>query len=112
VARPAHGRPCISFVDPWKPSRQARGVVTYAENQLSWANQVVRAANFAERNGQPSNRPPLDLVPFALFGLHNTWARNAPADRRIVRLSDGNVRLNYAWVERPPTPMKSAVPLP
>lgn len=89
------GRPCISFLDPWKPSRQARGVVTYADNQLSWANQVVRAANFAERNGQPSDRPPLDLVPFALFGLHNTWARNAPADRRIVRLSDGSVRLNY-----------------
>lgn len=89
------GRPCIGFQDPWKPSRQARGVVTYAENQLTWAHQVVRAANFAERNGQEGIRPPLDLVPFALFGLHNAWLRNAPADRRIVRLSQDNVRLNY-----------------
>ncbi|GAN61736.1 hypothetical protein ACI01nite_25960 [Acetobacter cibinongensis] len=89
------GRPCISFLDPWKPSRQARGVVAYAENQLNWANQVVRAANSAVRNNRQANKPPLDLVPFALFGLHNAWARNAPADRRIVRLSEGNVRLNY-----------------
>lgn len=89
------GRPCVSFLDPWKPSRQARGVVVYAENQLAWARRTVRAANFAEHNGQPASRPPLDLVPFALFGLTNAWARNAPVDRRIVRLSEGNVRLNY-----------------
>lgn len=89
------GRPCISFLDPWKPSRQARGVVIYAKNQLDWAHQTVRAANFAERNDQPASRPPLNLTPFALFGLHSAWARNAPLDRRIIRLSESTVRLNY-----------------
>jgi hypothetical protein len=89
------GRRCLSFLDPWKPSRQARGVVIYAKNQLDWAHTTVRAANFAERNDLPANKPSLDLTPFALFGLQNTWVRNAPADRRIIRLSDGTVLLNY-----------------
>ncbi|MGF7163316.1 superfamily II DNA/RNA helicase [Rhodoligotrophos appendicifer] len=89
------GRRCISFVDPWKPSRQARGVVIYAKNQLDWAHTTVRAANFAKRTDQPAHKPPLNLTPFALFGLNNAWARNAPQDRRIIRLSDGTVSLNY-----------------
>jgi hypothetical protein len=89
------GRRCVSFLDPWKPSRQARGVVIYAKNQLDWAHGIVRAASFAERYGQPASKPPLDLAPFALFGLDNAWARNAPLDRRIIRLSDGTVPLNY-----------------
>ncbi len=88
-------RRCVSFLDPWKPSRQARGVVIYSEGELNAANRLVRTAKSAERNGQPVNRPPLDVSPFALFGLHNAWARNAPVDRRLVRLSDGTVRLNY-----------------
>ncbi|MES1973323.1 MAG: DEAD/DEAH box helicase [Pseudomonadota bacterium] len=89
------GRRCISFLDPWKPSRQARGVVIYAKNQLDWAHGTVRAANFAERNDQPANKPQLQLTPFALFGLDSAWARNAPQDRRIIQLSDGTVPLNY-----------------
>jgi hypothetical protein len=89
------GRRCISFLDPWKPSRQARGVVIYASNQLDWANSAVRASNFADRNGQPATKPDLNMTPFALFGLHHAWAPGAPQDRRIVRISDGTVRLNY-----------------
>jgi ATP-dependent RNA helicase HelY len=89
------GRPSISFLDPWKPSRQARGVVIYAENELNAANRNVRKVNFARRNKKKVDQPPLDLVPFALFGLHHNWARNVPADRRIVRLSGDNVRLGY-----------------
>lgn len=89
------GRRCLSFLDPWKPSRQARGVVIYEKNRLDWAHRTVRAANFAERNDRPASKPPLDLVPFALFGLQNAWARNAPLDRRIIRLSDGTVPLKY-----------------
>lgn len=89
------GRRCISFLDPWKPSRQARGVVIYSKNQLDWADGAVRAANFAERNGLPATKPDLDVAPFALFGLHHSWAPGAPHDRRIVPISDGTVRLNY-----------------
>ena len=32
---------------------------------------------------------------FALFGLHHNWARNTPADHRLVRLSNATVRLKY-----------------
>ncbi|AUX79278.1 DEAD/DEAH box helicase [Sinorhizobium fredii] len=89
------GRRCVNFLDPWKPSRQARGVAIYSKNQLDWAHGTVRAAKIAERYGQQINKPPLDLTPFALFGLHSAWARNAPQDRRIIRLSDGTVPLSY-----------------
>ena len=89
------GRRCISLLDSWKPSRQARGVVTYPVGELNAANRLVRTANFAERNDQPVHRPPLDVSPFALFGLHHNWARNTPADHRLVRLSNGTVRLKY-----------------
>lgn len=89
------GRRCVSFLDPWKPSRQARGVVVYPEVELSAANRHVRAANLARRNNQPVVRPPLEVAPFALFGLHHAWTRNVPDDRRLVLLSDSVVRLSY-----------------
>jgi len=89
------GRRCIGFLDPWKPSRQARGVVIYGKSQLDSANAAVRAAKFAARRGLPAVRPSLDLSPFALFGLQHAWAPTSPQDRRIVRLSEETVRLNY-----------------
>ncbi len=89
------GRRCISFLDPWKPSRQARGVVTYPATELTAANKRVWAANAAKRRGQLVDRPPLEVSPFALFGLHHAWTRNAPPDCRLVRLSDSTVSLSY-----------------
>lgn len=89
------GRPCMCFVDPWKPSRQARGVLAYPATQLASANNAVRAANLASSRGEPVSKLPLEVSPFALFGLHNNWAPDAPADRRLVRLSDQMFRLNY-----------------
>ena len=96
------GRPCVSFLDWWKPSRQARGVVIYLAGELNAANQLVRAANFARRHRQPVNRPPLNVSPFALFGLDHAWTRNAPADRRLVRLSDEAVTLSYGTTRAAP----------
>ena len=89
------GRPCVSFQDAWKPSRQARGVIVYPTGELMVANQRVRTANLAKLRGQQVNRPPLQVKPYGLFGLHHAWLRNAPADRRLVRLSDATVNLAY-----------------
>lgn len=100
------GRPCINFLDLWKPSRQARGVVIYEEKQLTRAHQVVRDANSAKRRGRKAHRPDLDVVPFALFGLHNAWDRNAPEDRRLVQLSDGTVQLSYGTIGAAPNSNK------
>lgn len=96
------GRRCVSFLDPWKPSRQARGVVTYPMAELTAANGTVRAVRRAERNGQKPNHPPLNATPFALFGLHHAWLRNAPADRRLVRLSEAQVSLSYGTARAAP----------
>lgn len=89
------GRPCISFIDPWKPSRQARGVLTYPVDELREANEFVRAANFAKLKRQHAVRPPLNVSPFALFGLHHAWSRNVTNDIRLVRISDQKVTLSY-----------------
>ncbi|MEO1211254.1 MAG: DEAD/DEAH box helicase [Cyanobacteria bacterium J06638_20] len=89
------GRNCISFIDPWKPSRQARGVLTYPAEELKAANQCVRAANLAKRNKQRAVRPPLTVSPFALFGLHHAWSVSVANDIRLVRISDHKVTLSY-----------------
>ncbi len=84
------GRRCDDITDPWKPSRQARGVVTYPMSQGQRATQIVRAKVRAQRHA-----PALNVDPYALFGLHNAWMRGAPADYRLVRLSDVPVALAH-----------------
>lgn len=60
------GRECI-FVDPlWKPSRQARGVVIYPEQD------IINATKAAAKN--PS------ALPSAIFGLQHNWL-NQNGDR-------------------------------
>ncbi len=100
------GRRCISFLDSWKPSRQARGVLTYPADELNAANRCVRALG-PQRRGRRGVRTPLHVSPFALFGLHHAWARNTPDDIRLVRLSDQYVRLSYG--ERRATPNANKV---
>jgi ATP-dependent RNA helicase HelY len=91
--RSVTARECVSFLDSWKPSRQARGVVIYPRSQIARIEQVKRQQRLAERAGQRFVKPPLPADPYALFGLHNTWVQNAPADTRIVRLAEEAVEL-------------------
>ncbi len=86
------GRPCEGFHDPWKPSRQARGVVIYPKTQVDAADSIVRRKKRLKKAYQA---PPLCADPFALFGLHHAWVKSAPTDIRLVRLMDAPVVLAH-----------------
>lgn len=86
------GRPCIGFHDPWKPSRQARGVVIYPKAQVDAANVVVRRK---KRLKAAYKAPPLNADAYALFGLHHAWVKTVATDTRLVRLSDVPVILGH-----------------
>ena len=86
------GRPCIGFNDPWKPSRQARGVVIYRKSQVKRANQIVWIKN---QRKEGYHAPPLVADPYALFGLHHAWLKTKKSDRSLVRLSDKPVELAH-----------------
>jgi ATP-dependent RNA helicase HelY len=72
------GRPCLTYDNPWKPSRQARGVVVYRRSEL---------------NHIRLNR---DVLPVGLFGLHQNWNPGVAADTRLVSLSHQPVSLNVS----------------
>jgi ATP-dependent RNA helicase HelY len=69
------GRPCTAYQNPWKPSRQARGIVVYRRQDLG------NIANSRE------------MIPYGLFGLHQHWNPQAAADLRLVSLSTEPVTL-------------------
>jgi hypothetical protein len=76
------GRPCTAYQNPWKPSRQARGVVVYRRQDL---------ANIADLR---------EMIPYGLFGLHQHWNPRVSADVRLVSLSSKAVTLTqsqYGW---------------
>jgi hypothetical protein len=73
-------KPCTSYMDLWKPSRQARGIVVYDELDP----------------GLRQQRP----TPYGLFGLHQLWNPRAPADTRIVKLCDKPVTLGRSATGR------------
>lgn len=79
------GRRAEYFQDPWKPSRQARGVVIYPRTEL---NQI----RLDERNGEPW-RSTYPATPHALFGLQQNWAPSAGTDTAVVKLMDEPVQL-------------------
>ena len=85
-------RPCIGFHDPWKPSRQARGVVIYPKAQVDAATVIVRRKKRLKKNYQA---PQLNADPYALFGLHHAWLKTVATDTRLVRLSDVPVELGH-----------------
>jgi len=72
------GRPCSAYENPWKPSRQARGVVVYQRRDLN------------------NIRLDQQVMPFGLFGLHQNWNPGVPADTRLVSLSNDPVTLSLA----------------
>jgi ATP-dependent RNA helicase HelY len=77
------GRQASFFYDPWKPSRQARGVVVYPQSALTPITVYARAKG---RGRQPPKQPPLTATAHALFGLQNNWSPASPSDTGLVRL--------------------------
>jgi ATP-dependent RNA helicase HelY len=87
------GRPCGAFHDPWKPSRQARGVVIYPFEEVAEIDAAARAKQRAKRLHRQYRPPPLPASPHALFGLQHNWNPAAAEDVRLVRLADSPVSL-------------------
>jgi hypothetical protein len=94
-------RPCAAFQDPWKPSRQARGVVVYPMAELFGIRASVLSAKNAKRSGATRQRVDTGASPFALFGLHQHWHPNSPTDWRLVRLLSGRVPLSIGSSDGP-----------
>lgn len=104
------GRDCV-FVDPlWKPSRQARGVVLYDEEELTRSVSEAQAEQDAldTANGEPAAgvrqaaKTKLKVTPYALFGLQHNWLNvaDATADCSIVKVSGGAVGLTGKLTRR------------
>jgi ATP-dependent RNA helicase HelY len=97
------GRNTVFFEDRWKPSRQARGLVIYRDQELAPVFEYIH-----RRRRQPNLKPPpFHVTAHALFGLQQHWAQHAPTDTKIVRLLEEQVEINAGT--QGPTPNANAV---
>lgn len=83
-------RPARLYYDPWKPSRQARGVVVYPQELLDPITVYARA----RRRGRTVVQPSRLVTAHALFGLQNNWNPDAAQDTSLVQLMANPVKLN------------------
>jgi ATP-dependent RNA helicase HelY len=77
------------YYEPWKPSRQARGVIVYPKAPLDALSSYARS----KRRGLDPRKPSLDLPAHALFGLQNNWNRDQAQDTALIRLLPDLVRI-------------------
>lgn len=98
------GRSCISIDLLWKPSRQARGVVIYAENDVQSIKENAKnvqarldkqAGSRAENLRAASSRE-LVINPFAIWGLQHNWLdlKNKNAICTFTKLTQDKVLLS------------------
>jgi ATP-dependent RNA helicase HelY len=86
-------RPCHYIEDYWKPSRQARGVVVYENEEYRRSLNIARnIKNSGPRKGAEAARS-MRVTPYALFGLSNLWANAAQADTSLIKLLNKKVLL-------------------
>ncbi|GIU47590.1 DEAD/DEAH box helicase [Shewanella algidipiscicola] len=75
------GRNCISIDLLWKPSRQARGIVIYEEdevktittNALRVQRRLDKEAGNRAKNLRVASSRELELHPYAIWGLQHNW---------------------------------------
>jgi ATP-dependent RNA helicase HelY len=77
------------YHDPWKPSRQARGVIVYPKAPLDALSSYARS----KRWGRKPRKPPLEVPAHALFGLQNNWNSDQAQDTALTRLLPDPVRV-------------------
>jgi len=95
------GRPCVPVDIPWKPSRQARGVIIYDDAELTQAKELAsetqRKANVKAGKKASSLRQAaknqLDATPYAIWGLQHNWLNNNKAACITNAVSDTPVTL-------------------
>lgn len=74
----------------WKPTRQARGCVTYPTSQIRALEQLLRQAKRAgtTKNAPKAVKDQLTAKPFAFFCLRQTWATVDRNDYALMPLLD------------------------
>ncbi len=98
------GRACLNIELLWKPSRQARGVVIYSQDELEQAKTRARntqiqlnmeKANIAKSLRSKSAKE-LNVQPHVLWGLQHNWLdrRNNKAICNFTKLIEQNIQLN------------------
>jgi superfamily II DNA/RNA helicase len=96
------GRPCVRVDLVWKPSRQARGVLIYKDNDLNKARHEAAAVQDAEngRKGQIAKglraaaTRELVVQPWAIWGLQHNWLGRKTAQYLINKVLDHPVGLS------------------
>lgn len=90
------GRTALALDLSWKPTRQARGCVTYPANRISELEALLRQAKLtAKTKGAPKAvRDQLTAKPYAFFCLRQTWATVARSDYALMPLLDDDVAFN------------------
>ena len=95
------GRPCIAVDLPWKPSRQARGVIIYDNAELTRVRESaadiqrkvdVSAGKRASTLRQAAKEM-LSVAPYAIWGLQHNWLIENSAACITNAISDKPVKL-------------------
>ena len=94
-------RPCAAIDLPWKPSRQARGVVIYDNAELSHAKAAAAAAQkkgnakagSSAKTLRTAAQKVLGAKPFAVWGLQHNWLSGNKASSRTTPLLNSPVPL-------------------
>lgn len=90
------GRPCVALDLKWKPTRQVRGCVVYAAEQLT----ALRARIAQAKQSATTKNPPVSLQremtarPFGFFCLRQTWVSNARRDYTLLPLLEDTITLS------------------
>lgn len=105
-------RPCLSLSLPWKPTRQLRGSVVYAQSEVEKLSDGLRKAQRKRTTNAPSTRDKAKLqsVPMGLFSLKQTWATRDTEDYALLGLLENAVQLgaNKWWGLTPNSGVVSA----
>lgn len=107
-------RPCLAILDEWKPTRQAKGCIVFQQSDVKGLEDILRADRNDNTRGVKRKSPSskavnrLDIKPWILFGLNQTWNTRHVADYVALPISQKTVRLsaNKSWRL---TPNKNAV---
>lgn len=94
-------RDCVCVDLLWKPSRQARGVVIYEDDELNTAKTKAAAIQAAENKKKGKKAKSLRAAagralkvhPFAIWGLQHNWLIEKRAHCVMSRVSDEPVNL-------------------
>ncbi|MET3836068.1 superfamily II DNA/RNA helicase [Brevundimonas sp. UYEF29] len=90
------GRTALALDLAWKPTRQARGCVTYEASRIKALEQLLtRAKRTATTKTTPKAvKDQLSAKPFAFFCLKQTWATVDRNDYALMPLLDKSVAFN------------------